>query len=218
MKFFNTIELFPTDFAITEYEYPTKSVIEAPNEWDQFWKKCLAEKGMDQLEPIQTGYNLVDITTINEHELEEIIKHELKDVDIDEYEDEVGRICGGIAIKINNQCLITPNCCGDIGNIRDWEDIFTEGKTTWQMLWIGHPWIFYRRQNGHIEFSDYHEANLEDIDNLKIILTIKEADLKKELILLKKQQIAFEQKIKKVLDKLAINPSDKIAKCMTGNE
>ena len=37
----------------------------------------------------------MDIETINDNELEEIVKNELKEVELEDFEEQVSRICGG---------------------------------------------------------------------------------------------------------------------------
>ena len=218
MELINTVEISPYDFANKEYEYPNGSSKDLPDEWNKFWRKCLADKNLENLKAIRKGSYLVDIETIGNNELEEIIKNELEEVDLADYEEQVGQICGGIVIKIENQFIIEPSCCGDIGNIQEWNSIFEEESKSWRQLWIGHPWIFYRKLNDQIEFSDYYEANFEDIKEIKSVLKISSDKLKEELESINKKQIIFENKIQKVLEEMEIQNSKQIAKLMTGNE
>lgn len=218
MKLINTIEVSPFDYAINEYKSPNGSSKDLPEEWDEFWKKCLSDKNIKNLESIKKGSFLVDITSIKLFELEVIIKNELKDIDLKDYEEQIGRICGGIAIKIGNEFLIEPTCCGDIGNIQEWQSIFEDGNDNWQELWIGHPWVFYKKTGGEIEFSDYYESNLENLQEVKSILKVQGSELKEKLKIIKEEQVEFENKIRVILKKMEIEHSKQIAKLMTGNE
>ncbi|MEN7546988.1 hypothetical protein AAG747_03665 [Rapidithrix thailandica] len=76
-------------------------------------------------------------------------------------------ISGGIVVKMEDEFPIEPTCCGDLGNLLEWENIFKEGTEKWQPLWIGHPWIFYRKTNNKIEFSDYFETNIEALGKVQ---------------------------------------------------
>ena len=76
MELINTIEINPCDFANSEYEYPKGSSAEMPGEWDKFWKKCLADRNLDRLNAIGKGSFLVDINSIKDSELKEILKNE----------------------------------------------------------------------------------------------------------------------------------------------
>lgn len=218
MKLINTIELSPYDFANSEYEYPNRSSAELPNEWDKFWKKCLADKNLENLNSIRKGSYLVDVNSIKKSELKEILKSELKEVELEDYEEQVGKIYGGIVIKIKDKFPIEPTCCGDIGNLYEWEEIFENANTDWKQLWIGHPWVFYRKANNEIEFSEYYEANIDEIKNIKSILKVPIDELKNKLKIAKNEQINFERKIQIALEEMGIKNSSRIAKLMTGNE
>lgn len=218
MKLVNTIEISPLDFADAEYEFPNGSSKELPSQWNKFWKKCVGDKNLDSLEAIKKGSYFVDITTIGNNELKVIIENELEEVDLDDYEEQVGRLCGGIVIKLGDKFPIEPTCCGDLGNIHEWKDIFQQKTNTWNQLWIGHPWIFYKVVSNKVQFSDYYEENLKSIENLKPILEISLSELESQLEIVEQQQIDFEARVKKTLNKLDIQNSKEIAKIMTGNE
>lgn len=218
MELINTIEIRPYNYKVSDYAHPKGSRKDFPDEHDIFWRKCLSDKNLENLNPIKKGSDLVDIETIKNQELEEIIKNQLKDVDLEDYEEQVGRIEGGIVIKIENEFPIEPTCCGDIGNIGEWEEIFKNKTDNWNQMWIGHPWIFYKRVNNTIEFSDYSDLNVQDLKEIKTLLILQADELYKRLKVLKEQQIVFEKRIKIVLDKLDIKNSKEIAKLMTGNE
>lgn len=218
LELINTIEINPYDYSISEYESPNGSSKDLPNEWDKFWRKCLSDRNLQNLKSIRKGSYLVDVSSIKESELIEIIKSELKDVDIDDFEEQVGQICGGIVIRIDNEYPIEPSCCGDIGNINGWKEIIGNSNKDWQQLWIGHPWVFCRIVNDEIEFSDYYEANIEDIENIKAALKIPVKFLKSSLDRITEEQIEFEARIQIALDEMGIKNSKRIAKLMTGNE
>lgn len=217
MQLLNTIEISPYDFSDKEYDSPNVSKLEFSDEWYKYWKKCISDKNLGRLEPIEKGSYLVDIKTINDEELEEIVNKELEEVELSEFEDQVGEIYGGIVLCENNKICIEPSCCGDIGNIAEWEDIFTKELNEWNQLWIGHPWIFYRRVNGNIEFSEYSDSNLEDLKDIKILITISESDLQAKLNEIRKEQNEFEFRIRNILEKMGIANAERISKLLTGN-
>jgi hypothetical protein len=218
MKLLNTIEVSPYNYSDTEYEYPSRSSSEFPDEWNEFWIRCISDKNLGNLCAIRKGSYFVDIETINDNELEEIVKNELKEVELEDFEEQVSRICGGIVIIENNISLIEPTCCGDIGNIKEWESIFEDKSNGWNQLWIGHPWVFYKKENGNIEFSDYTDLNLEDFKDIKSKFQFAEEELKKEVEKIRSQQNRFEHRIHKILDKIGIINSERISKLITGNE
>lgn len=218
LELLNTIEIDPYDYSEREYESPSRILKDSPDEWDNFWRKCISDKELGSLIAIEKGSYLVDITSIGDNELMQIVKNQLKDVDLEEYEEQVGQILGGIVVKTDDEFLIEPTCCGDIGNIREWESIFEAECNKWKTLWIGHPWIFYRRGNGIIELSDYSDSNFEDLKEVIILTQVLEKDLKHKLQKIKEQQIEFEKRIQLCLINLEIPNSSEIAKLLTGNE
>lgn len=217
MQLINTIEISPYDFSNKEYDYPNGGSIEFPDEWNQFWKKCISDKNLGRLEAIRKGSYLVDIRTINDDELAEILKNELKEVELSDFEEQVGKIYGGIVLEENTMIYIEPSCCGDIGDIKEWESIFEKELNKWNQLWIGHPWVYYRKDNGIIEFSNYTESNLEDLKDIEILIRVSEFDLQTELKQIREQQNGLEFRIRNVLDKMGIVNSEQISKLMTGN-
>lgn len=92
---------------------------------DEFW---LSDQNLGNLKSIYKGSYLVDIRTIDDLELEK--------VKFDECEDQVGSLYGGVVIKSENSIIITPMCCGDIGNLREWEQILESQNNIWKQLWI----------------------------------------------------------------------------------
>lgn len=217
MQLINTIEINPHDYANEAYEYPGGGSIKLPDEWNQFWKRCISDKNLGRLEAIRKGGYLVDMTTINEEELVEILKNELEEVELSDFEEQVGLICGGIVLRENDTIYMEPTCCGDIGNIQEWESIFGKEVNTWHELWVGHPWVYYRRNNGVIEFSHYTEENLEELKDIQILVNVAELELQTEVKKVRAQQNDFERSIRKVLDKMGVANGGRISKLMTGN-
>ncbi len=72
------------------------------------------------------------------------------------------------------------------------------------MLWIGHPWLFYKRVNGNVEFSEYTDLNLEDFDNIKAVHTLPEIELAEEVKRIRKVQDDFADKISQALATMKI--------------
>ena len=222
MEFILAIELSPVDYSKNDYQSPDGTFSEFPNEWNDYWLKCLSDSNLGHLFAIKKGSFLVDINTIDETALEEIIKLELSKYDEDElstidFEEQLIGLCGGIVIKENNQLLIKPNCCGDLENLNEWKNIFVNDSNDWTHLWIGHPWIFYRKGNGIIEFSNYSDANLEDFHDIHPVITLSELEMKIEFNKITQQHDSFEMKIRKILENMSIKNSHSIAKILSGN-
>ena len=217
MQLINTIEISPFSYSNKDYELPNGSAKEFPNEWNNLWLKCVSDKNIADLNTIQNGSFLVDIEHINDTNLEIIIKKTLEHTDNSiNLEEQISYLIGGIAIKSNNCFIIMPTCCGDIGNLTEWESIFENASNSWKQLWIGHPWIFYKRQNELIEFSDYTDLNLEELKEIKTVFSISEFILKSQLSILRKQLYNFDSKIRMILEKLKIQNAGMISSLLTG--
>ena len=216
MRLINTIEINPYDFCDQEYAYPNDTTDNAAEAWDQFWRKCISDKNLGGLTAIIKGLYLVDISTINQDELEEILKRILNKVDPTDVADQVIAIIGGIVLEADNQIYINPSCCGDISNIGEWEAIFNNKPDEWHKLWIGHPWIYYRKHNGMIEFSDYCDLSPEDFKDTKVLVSVSEADLQQEVERVKTQQLSFRDSIRNTLDKMGIEDAGPISQILSG--
>ena len=215
MQLIYTIEITPYSFANDKYDMPNGGSRELPEEWYQYWKNCLAEKNLGRLEPIRKTSHLVNIETINDDELEEILKHEFRDME--SIVEDVCKMDGGIALIENNELYIEPQCCGDLANIREWENIFNSEENSWHQIWIGHPWVCYRKNNGRIEFSVYIEPAQTYPDDYEVLVTVSESDLQTEIIKIRQLHNDFEHRIRKTLDKMGIADSEAISKILTGN-
>ena len=218
MKLLNTIEIEPWDYTENEYESPSVSMAENPKAWSDFWYKCISDSNLQNLRPIELGSYLVDINNIGDAELKTILKKELKDVDLSDFQKYVGQIIGGIVIVENDKIIIEPTCCGDISDIQNWEEIENAELERWNQLWLGHPWIFYKRTKNHITFSDYTDYNLEDFKDISEKYKFSEQKLLSEIKSSRNNQIGFEKRVSKILAELKVDNANDIAKLMTGNK
>ena len=191
MRLINTIEVSP-------YEYE-------PGEYP------------DGLSPIYKDVWLFDITTVSDNALIKILKNKLNGIDLPDFHEQVIALSGGIALEDNNIFYITPSCCGDLGAIHDWERMIEEQTTSWQKLWIGHPWIYYRKNDSHFEFSDYTEVGPDSLDHLQMLVTVPSSDLQHELSKIRAEQYAFCERIEKALNDMGIQHAAEIARLMTAN-
>lgn len=157
LKIFAVIELNANEFTEYEYPFPNGSCNELPEDWRLYWKKCLKDSNLVNLDQIIIGEPFVDISTISDEELKIIIQHQLKDTNIDDVE-EILSFEGGVVVSYDG-VNITPQCCTSINDFENWQKIIYEKPKDWQQVWIGHPWIFSRFKDNHIEFSDYVETN-----------------------------------------------------------
>lgn len=218
MKLLNTIEIKPWDYTENEYESPSVSKAENPKVWSDFWYKCISDSNLQNLKPIALGSYLVEMNNIGDAELKTILKKELEEIDLPDFKEYVGQIIGGIVIIENDKIIIEPTCCGDISDIQNWKEIENAELEKWNQLWLGHPWIFYKRTKNHIAFSDYTDYNLEDFKDISEKHRFSEQELLSEIKLNRNIQIEFENRISKILRELEIKDANETAKLMTGNK
>ena len=216
MKFINTIELEPFSYATLERQYPNGGVEEMPDQWNHYWTACLSDSNLGHLIAVEKGSWFVPINQLDESALVEILKLELEEVDLEEFEDQVGPICGGIVLQENGETLLTPSCCGDLANIREWQDIPKSKPDTWHPLWVGHPWPFYKRTGDFITFSSKYESNLADIGTVEEVFNIGEATLIAGLRQVDQELLEIKSLIAKTLHNMGIANAERIAEIMTG--
>ncbi|MDW9382295.1 hypothetical protein [Chryseobacterium sp. JV558] len=217
MKLINTIEISPLRYSKEEFELPEISDYPDHEEWFAKWEEAVSQLNFN-FEAIEKGSYLTDIETIDDENLKMIVETKMEDTGPDESEEDryVMAFDGGIVLKIEDKILIQPNCCGDISNIEDWKNIFNTPSSEWKDLWIGHPWVFYKRENGKICFSEYTESNIEDVENIKIVAEVEESELKAELEKVIMQQINLKNRIVSVLKTLNCKYPEKISKQLAG--
>jgi hypothetical protein len=220
MEFIIAKELRLNKFTNQEYEYPKNSYKDKPLEWIKYWKKCLKDSGLEELNLINdtNGSCLINLNNIKDEDLEIILVKELKEIDLDKYEDEILPFDGGLVIKNEtNKTIIQPQCCGDLGNIKDWLDTYSKVTNTWTKLWIGHPWIYIRKKNNNIELSNYNELEQEEPENIEVAYKIDTVIFSKKLNELIEKQKEVESRIKGILNKVSISNSNAIGKLLAGN-
>ncbi|MDR4951912.1 hypothetical protein REB14_06920 [Chryseobacterium sp. ES2] len=217
MKLINTIEISPLRYAKEEFELPESSDYPDPEEWYTKWEEVASRLNFN-FKTIQKGSYLVNIEDIDDDNLEMIVEAKMEDMESDESEEDICIMAfdGGIVLKIEDEILIQPSCCGDISNIEDWRNIFKIPSSEWKSLWIGHPWVFYKWENGKVCFSEYTESNVEDVENIKIVAEVEESELKAELEKVVMQQINLKNRIMSVLKTLNCKYPEKISKQLAG--
>ena len=81
-------------------------------------------------------------------------------------------IRGGYVLKTNAQ-TVYPACCGSLEDIESWEMAAGWQKPKWEMIWIGHPWIYCRHDGAQLEFT----LPTESSDNLAPAFSVAPIEL-----------------------------------------
>jgi hypothetical protein len=139
---------------------PNGSAADNPAGWDAYWRACLSRRGFPAVEPIEKPSWLVQVALLSDAALRAVLPDHLDAagcLPITEPEN-VGSLCGGFVLSKAKEHLVRPSCCGDLSNIRDWEQAAGCRQSDWTMLWIGHPWVSLRFEASQLWISNHHEG------------------------------------------------------------
>lgn len=154
------------------------------------------EKDLFSTKPISEEYaHLFNMSDLTNHDIDNLIEYNIKDKDLDDLEEELYNLCGGILIRRNTEILISPSCCGDLSDIYNWEDVTLNKSEEWIKLWIGHPWVYSRKLNNEIQLSDYFESDSLDIRPEQIKLSIPLPQFETELEKARRTQEKFQGRL-----------------------
>lgn len=200
IQLFNVIEIDPFRYSKEEYEISELSSSPTSKENNERWRKAISTLDLN-LKPIQEGSYFIDIETIDDENLKIILKIIFENVEI-EGTDFLSSFNGGLILMKNDDVLIEPTCCSDLENLKNWQYIFENDSVEWSELWIGHPWIFYKKENGKIQFSDYTEDMLSELESIQSVFEVDEVDLQIEINKMKERQIHFNNRVIKLLTEI----------------
>ncbi len=217
IELINTIEINPFKYSTEDIEFPSFTGYPDPDEWLMKWEETACQLNIN-FNTIKKGSYLADIEVIDNESLRAIIEVRLSEVDLDDPNEEVYFLSfdGGIVLKKNGEILIEPSCCGDLSNIENWQKIFGNQSCEWEDLWIGHPWVLYKRENGIVSFSQYTENDIENIENIQIRFEVEESELKAEVEKAVQHQVNFKNRVFAALKKINIENPERIAELLTG--
>ena len=212
------IEIAPSLYTKNEYIYEEGlSREESRISYLAYLEKELSNSSLSGLKPIYPGSWHFDINQIKVNELKEIIKDHLKDIDLSDYEEQCGCLCGGVVIKQDEKTMLTSSCCGDFSDLHNWEEIEEKLNDNWEHLWIGHPWVYYKSSGEDVGFSECVEKTLEDFKDIKIVFQLPKKEFFSQLKSLRKDLIQFELKIATALKEMGIVEAKGVADYMIRN-
>lgn len=195
MRLINTIEFAPYSFKKDEYQSPDYD--SSDDAWYLYWKESLSQSNILDLEPIAKRSWLVDLDVIQDKDLSIFIEKTFEEEDCEDIE---MNIYGGIVIFDGDEIVLSTQCCGDLSNLQEWEQIFTSPANEWKMLWIGHPVVYYRYNGSNIEFSEQKEEN-QNTDNtyLKVHFSVSSQWLYEHILEIRNKQNIFIERVKNIL-------------------
>jgi hypothetical protein len=198
-----TVELIPVlEIGYNNQDIPTPDkhpYWEYPELWDKYNFDSYKEAGFkDELKPYLAGssfYRLSEITDNNLTKL--VIDHTQEMRDGKHGREQASAFFGGYVLRVDRQDKYFPQCCGDLADIRYWENL-AKGKESG--FYAGHPEPQVKIQGNKLtldftvgEFDEHFaptpKESLVHIDIPSLTRAIQE--VKEELEL-------FEQRIEKV--------------------
>lgn len=162
-KLVPVVELEPCVFSTQSRTLPSGSGLEVPEEWYCYWRESLADSGVTGLRPLRPGSWHVPTTEfVKTGMLEKVLGiifqrwggiETLSDPDCQPV------LNGGLALcDAAGEAVITPGCCADLGDAKNWKEASEFRGKEWEMLWIGHPWLSVRYESPWLVVSEPHES------------------------------------------------------------
>ena len=194
MKLIPVVEFEPGKFQSEEREGWQSYADDHPSGWNSYWGNSLADSGIIDLEPYESGSWLVETNKLTPEIVTILLKkiYEIDDESITDLEEMgIGTLSGGYVLEISDTVNITPSCCGGLENIKDWEEASDwMGKKTTD-LWIGHPWLEVSSiDDRYLQISETSQYG-ESIGLLTV--NVDRYELKAAIVDAKKQLEIFKQ-------------------------
>ncbi|MFK7905965.1 MAG: hypothetical protein AB8B69_12605 [Chitinophagales bacterium] len=158
------LQISPSDFDLPNYPFEDRNY--SPERKYHYWKQVLTKNGLPNLEPMEKGFEYIKISDIDDESLETLVKLNL--VDISEYRcstedleaemeeaesEDITPRCfdGGVVVTSQGKMVITPQCCYSLQDYKEWTRI--KQSKNFELIWIGHPWMYYKTQGNDILFT-----------------------------------------------------------------
>lgn len=159
------IELIPV-IEITNYDQdipmpPTGPYWEFSDEWEDYHISTNIKAGYSQnLKPYAKGSSFYRVSEISDADLLKITKKEIDSQISEEGENNELYISfyGGYILRINNIDQYFPQCCGNLGDIEDWKNLFNKD---YSFFYMGHPSPRIEKSENKIIF-DFLNAEIQD--------------------------------------------------------
>ncbi len=152
------LELEPGRLSARQRPSPTGSGSEMPEAWGRYWSDCLADAGITGLGPLRPASWHVSTRDLTDPAILRVmldaISREWGGIEALSDPDCEPVLDGGLALLAGGEVLVEPTCCSDLGNFAGWREAAGYRGSKWQMLWIGHPWLSIRYEDGLLILSE----------------------------------------------------------------
>src|SRR5262245_44767678 len=132
------VELEPAKFATHEHPLPAGTGPDMPEEWHRYWLDSLADSGVLGLSPLHPASWLVPTRQLKNSAILErilsVIVREWGGAEVFSDSDSKPVLDGGLALRWNEDVLIAPTCCSDLGNLSEWRDAIAYRQPNWKMV------------------------------------------------------------------------------------
>lgn len=190
-----------------DYEYCNEN-----GNWNDFYKKSLEKIGIFNVEFTENNSWFISINEFNDDNLKKLVKWDLNKRFNPEYDEFISAyltkeslyswFSGGYLLKNKDANLIHPKCCVGFEDFTDWENIKNKKNNVWEMLWIGHPWVFYKLEENRIIISEFTESE-PLIENCESWLSIDKTELIQAINKGRNNLEDFLIKIKNIVEELS---------------
>jgi hypothetical protein len=198
LRLIPVVELEPHEFSSQQHDWGPE-----PEARERYWRDSLADRGIVGLQPLFPGSWHVPVAQLTDpKQLAVILSRVVPNWPTCFVEDSPGALSGGLACFDGERLLFTPTCCSDLRNRDGWQTALDTPCETWQMLWIGHPWLYYRHRGAHLEWTDLMEGEPDEaqwsLGVASLALALAEATRQLDL---------FAERIEKVIQPLGADRS-----------
>jgi hypothetical protein len=177
-----------------------------PELWDKFNSDCYKKAGFkDEFTPYLAGSSFYKLNEITDNNLAKIVIDHTQQLRDGKYErEQASAFFGGYVLRIDGQDKYFPQCCGDLADLKYWENI-ANGEE--KGFYAGHPEPQVKILGNKVTFDftvdefDEHFAPTPK-DN---IVQFDTTSLSKAIEIVKIQLKLFEQRLKKINEDEKLN-------------
>lgn len=148
------LEVEPWHFSSTPLPHVAGSRAH-PAEWADYFRRCMADAGFTDIVPLAEGSHFVSARSlIGNALLERLVREAVDGTGL--AADRIPRLSGGVALVADGKALLEPSCCGDLENLRSWEQLVAHQPASGS-LWIGHPELAFSLSGDLVTLTEQWE-------------------------------------------------------------
>ncbi|WP_300671060.1 hypothetical protein [Soonwooa sp.] len=206
------IQLIPViDIFISNAEVKSPShgpYWEYQKDWNNYNTECLRRVGLSEnMTPYLVGSSFYEINKINQSDLLKLILLEIEKQQTEEEKEICDLVCsfeGGYILKIEGENILFPQCCSNLADIQEWENLTTSETIS---FYSGHPSPQISKMENSLLFdfenTETNESFCPPILHSSVVILI--SDLKDAVATAKTELKTFSQKLELVNDENNLN-------------